>query len=170
MRYRVAAPALPGTLAAIELRYDKRMPTPGQDAMLFEIRFKARSARWAYYLLTDLEGDFAIVDAMPQGQALAFSTANRTLLDQAADAIDPVARILSRQYAGLRRLRFLSDQPVACSTAVRRGIELRLDDQRVLGAMPNPPPENLSRILRQPGAPLQGNDMVYQVIRFLKAS
>jgi hypothetical protein len=170
LRYRTPAPARAGTLAAVELRYDKRMAAPGQAAPMFELRFKARSARWAYYLLTDQDGDFAIVDAAPQGTALGFSAANRTVLDVGAEATDPVARLLARHYAGLRRLRFLSDQPVPCSTATRRGIELRRADQRVLCALPNPPPENLSRILDKPDAPLQGQDMFHQVIRCLHAS
>ena len=170
LRYRSPAPAHPGSLAAIELRYDKTLPAPGKDAAPFEIRFKARSARWAYYLLTDQGGDFSIVDAMPLGLALGFSGANRTLLDPAADETDPLARLLSRQYAGLRRLRFLSDQPVPCSSAPRRGIELRLGDQKVLAAMPNPALENQSRILQKPGAPSQGQDTFYQVIRYLKVS
>lgn len=173
LRYRSQAPAHPGRLAAIELRYDKSMPTPGTDAVPFEVRFKARSARWAYYLLTDQDGDFSIVDAMPVGSALAFSPSNRVQLDPATEATDPFAQALSRQHAGLRRLRFLSDQPVPCSSTTRRGIELRLGDRRVLAAIANPSPENLSRILLKPGAPgapLQGQDTFHQVIRCLNAS
>lgn len=170
LRYRSQAPARRGSLAAIELRYESAMPLPDQPAAPFEIRFKARSARWAYYLFTDQSGEFSIVDAMPQGPALSFKLANQARPAPAVEEIDPLALMLAGQDAGLRRLRFLSDQPVPCSSATRRGIELRLGDQRVLGAMPNPSPANLSRLLPEPGAALPGQDIFYQLIRCLKAS
>lgn len=170
LRYRTQAPARQGTLAAIELRYDSSMPMPALAAAPFEIRFKARSAHWAYYLFTDQGGDFSIVDALPQGPALGFKLANQARPDAATEEADPLALVLARQDAGLRRLRFLSDQPVPCSSETRRGIELRLGGQSVMAAMPNPSPENLSRILHEPAAPQQGQDIFYQLIRYLKAS
>lgn len=170
LRYRTQATARRGTLAAVELRYDRSMPLPAHDTAPFVIRFKARSARWAYYLFTDQVGDFSIVDAQQQGPALGFKLAIPTGGDLSAEEADPLALMLALQDAGLRRLRFLSDQPVPCSSDTRRGIELRLGGQRVLAAMPNPSPENLSRIPPEPGAAQQGQDVFYQLIRYLKAS
>lgn len=168
LRYRCQPAHQRQRLAAVELRYDKSMLAPGSADRPVEIRFRARAARWAYYLLTDQAGDFSIVDTAPSGPALVFSPSNRTALDKAADETDPLAQALGRQHASLRRWRFLSDQAVPCSSAVRRGLELRLGDQKVLGAMPNPAPENLSRILPRPGAPLAGQDTFHQVVRYLK--
>lgn len=169
LRYRCLPARQRQRLAAVELRYDKSMPVPGSADRPFEIRLQARAARWAYYLLTDQTGDFSIVDAAPSGPALAFGASNRTALDKASDETDAVAQALARQHASLRRWRFLSDQPVPCSSAIRRGLELRLGDQKVLEAMPNPALESLSRILPRPGAQQAGQDTFHQVVRYLKA-
>ena len=170
LRYRSPALRPRQRLAAIELRLDKLLPAAGAAAPVFEIRFAARAARWAYYLLTDQAGDFSIVDAAPSGAVLAFSAANRTVLDTAADAGDALARELARQHGALRRLRFLSDQPVPCSSTPRRNLELRLDDQQVLQAMPNPALANLARIQPRPGAAQPGQDTFHQVVRYLRAT
>ena len=165
---RAADPAL---VAGVELRYDKSMPDPGEDAP-FEIRFKARAARWAYYLVTDRRtGDFSIVDSGSAVPPVGFSAANRTPLDKVPEEADPFAATLSRQYPDFQRLRFLSDQPVACSSAARKGVELRLDGSKVLEAMPNPSIRHLSRIRQKEkgAAAPQVQDTFRQVVKYLKA-
>ena len=153
-------------LAGVELRYDKSMPGPGEDEAPFEIRFKAKAARWAYYVVTDRSGDFAIVDSSGAAPALGFSAANRTLLNKAPDEPDPLAAALSRQYPDFQRLRFLSDQPVPCSSAARKGIELRLAGRKVLDAIPNPSIRHLSRVRQKS----QDQDTLHQVVKYLKAN
>lgn len=156
-------------LAGVELRYDKSMPELGKDEAPFEIRFKAKAARWAYYLVTDRSGDFSIVDSSAAAPAIAFSAANRTLLNKTPDATDPLATALSRQYPDLQRFRFLSDQPVACSAAARKSLELRLGADKVLEAIPNPPVRQPSRVRQKLGASLQDQDTFHQVVKYLKA-
>ena len=156
-------------LAGVELRYDKSMPELGKDEAPFEIRFKAKAARWAYYLVTDRSGDFSIVDSSAAAPALGFSAANRTLLNKTPDETDALAAALSRQYPDLQRFRFLSDQPVPCSSAARKGLELRLGRDKVLEAIPNPPVRQISRIRQKLGASLQDQDTFHQVVKYLKA-
>jgi hypothetical protein len=169
VRYRAKPAADRNALAGVELRYDKSMPELGANDTAFEIRFKARAARWAYYLVTDRTGEFSIVDSSSAAPALGFSAANRTLLNQVPGEPDPLAAALSRQYPELQRLRFLSDQPVPCSSAVRKGIELRLGGEKVLGAIPNPSVRQVSRIKQKLGAALQDQDTFHQVVKYLKA-
>jgi hypothetical protein len=164
-----ARAADPTLLAGVELSYDKSMPEPGKDEAAFEIRFKARAARWAYYLVTDRTGDFSIVDSSAAAPAFGFSAANRTLLNKAPDETDPLAAALSRQYPDLQRLRFLSDQPVPCSSAARKGLELRLGRDKVLEAIPNPPVRQVSRVRQKVGNSLQVQDTFHQVVKYLKA-
>jgi len=169
VRYRAQSVPDVKMLADVELRYDKSMSELGTDDAAFAIKFKARAARWAYYLITDQTGDFSIVDSSASGPPLGFSATNRTLLTKDADETDPFAMALSRQYSEFQRVRFLSDQPVPCSGTARKGIELRFGGQKVLEAMPNPSIRNLSRIKQKLGAALQDQDTFHQVIQYLKA-
>lgn len=169
VRYRLRPPLHRSRLAAVQLRYDASMPTPGHADAPFELRFQARAARWAYYLVTDRTGEFQVVDAQPSGPPLTFGAANRSVLDDAASATDPCARDLARQYPAKKRIRFLSDQPVPCTSAARRGLELRLAGDTVLAALPNPSVQHASRIRRQAGSALPDEDVFHQVIHDLKS-
>jgi hypothetical protein len=160
-------PAAPDStrLAALELRCDKTIPAPdGGDGAQFELRFKARAVRWAYYLVTDRSGEFSIVDSGTP--ALAFSASNRTLLNKNPDENDTVAAALARQYPDLQRLRFLSDQPVPCSSAARKSIDLRLGSRKAVETLPNPSIQRLSRVKQK--AALE--DTLHQVVKYLKTS
>jgi len=151
-----AQPADATVLAGVELAGDKAAPEP------FEIRFKARAARWAYYVITDRSGDFSIVDS--GSPALAFSAANRTLLNKNPDDSDAVAAALSRRYPDLQRLRFLSDQPVPCSSVARKGIQLRLGSRKAVEVMPNPSARRFSRVKLKAAA----EDAFHEVVKLLK--
>jgi hypothetical protein len=150
-------------LAGVELRCDKSVPADGAP---FEIRLKARAARWAYYVVTDRGTDFSIVDAAGRPE-LAFGKANRTLLNKNPDAEDAVAAALSRRYPALQRLRFLSDQPIACSSAPRRGIELHDPERKVLESLPAPSIHHLSKARRKGAS--RAEETLHQVIKHVKA-
>jgi hypothetical protein len=145
-------------LARAELRADKALAEP------YEIRFKARAARWAYYVVTDRAGEVSIVDS--GAPPLGFSAANRTLLNKTPDESDAVAQALARQYPDLQRLRFLSDQPVPCSSVARKGIQLRLGSRKALEVMPNPSIRRASRVKLKGGA----EDTLHEVVKLLKAN
>ncbi|MFN0195029.1 MAG: hypothetical protein ACKVP5_24135 [Aestuariivirga sp.] len=160
VRYRERIAPRSNILADVELSYDRSSTAPA-----FEIKFKVRAARWAYYLITDqTSGEFSIVD--PDAPPLIFGADNRTVINGAGDQADILAATLSRQYPGCQLIRFLSDQPVRCSSAPRRKIELRLGDQKILDPLPNPSIRNLSRVKQQD----KFQETFHQVIKFLKAS
>ena len=167
VRYRLRPPLDRSRLAAVQLRYDASMPAPGRADAPFEIRFQARAARWAYYLVTDRAGDFQVVDTGRAGPPLRFSAANRTVLDDAASVTDRCAHDLARQYPAQTRIRFLSDQPVPCTSAARKGLELRLAGDTVMAALLNPSVRQASRIRRQAGSQVPDEDVFHQVIHDL---
>ncbi len=49
VRYRAKPSRDKRFLADVELHYDDSMLIPGQNGVLFDIKFKARASRWAYY-------------------------------------------------------------------------------------------------------------------------
>jgi len=167
VRYRVRPNRDRRFLADVELRYNQSMPAPGTSDAPFEIPFKVRAGRWAYYLVTDQKGDFSIVDTRSGTLSISFSAANRTTLNDFPDDPDPLASELSRQYPDLRRVRFLSDQAVPCSIATRSGIELRLGDQTLLRPLPNPSLGYLSRIRQRTGAGFLEQDTFHQIVKYL---
>lgn len=169
VRYRARPVADRQRLATVELRYHAAMPAPGRADPPFEIRFQARAARWAYYLVTDRPGDYSIVDTRPLGRPLGFSAANRTILDDDASATDPVAADLARWYAGMTRIRFLSDLPVPCARAARKGIELRLAGDTVMPALRTPSVLHAHRIRRAAGFTLPDEDHFHQVVHHLNS-
>ncbi|MDV3455394.1 hypothetical protein RZN05_00240 [Sphingomonas sp. HF-S4] len=107
------------------------------------------TARWCYYLVTDLpnpvaqwriaRGDGA------SGPAPAFRDAGRAELTAPA-ADDATGTELRRRNPGLRVLRFLSDAPFAASRSAVRGLELHVGTTRLFGALPNPSPGATIRI------------------------
>lgn len=139
----------PGVFAGIELY----LGGLSLDAapLSFRVVFQARRARWAYYCVTDLApngGELRIVDAPPPGAT------DLLLFGEDPDPDDPIARQIVGWYPGMRCIRFLSDQAVACSEVPRRHLELRRGDERIAGPLPNPP-------LRNESPP----DLLFQIIR-----
>jgi hypothetical protein len=143
----------PPLLARLELRCDKPAPEP------FEVRFKARAARWTYYVVTDRTGDFSIVDS--GSPPLAFSALTPGKSDD-----DGVAAALAERYPQARQLRFVSDKPVPCSSAARKGIQLRQGSRKAVEVMPNPSLHRFSRIKLKGGA----EDAFHEVVKYLKAN
>lgn len=151
-------------LAAVELRLADSGIAP--VAPQFRLAFQAKTARWAYYCLTDLpasDDELTIADAQPGGPpALVFSDGNRTRLDEAADPADPVAAQFVGRYPGMRCVRIVSDAAVACRQEPRKYIELRRGTERLLSALPNPSVRNVVRM----GSPHPPQDFLFQIVKY----
>jgi len=154
------------------LKLAERKPAQAADATIlagvelrgegsFQITFRARAARWAYYLVTDRTGDFSIVDS--GSPPLAFSAVT---LGKDADESDAIAAALAGRYPQLRRLRFVSDKPVPCSSVAKKGIQLRLGSRKAVEIMPNPSIRRPSRVKQK--AALE--DTFHEVVKLLKAN
>ena len=155
----------PGSFAAVEIRHAAPAADAVPIAVSYVVAFQARQARWAYYCLTSPSTaveDLHVVDAVPSsiGESLIFSDSNRANLTDTPDPDDATGLQLARQYPGLRCIRFLSDQPIACHQQPRKYLELRLGDERLVGPLPNPSPHSavggplLFRIIKYRTQPL----------------
>lgn len=138
----------------------------------FRLVFAAKLALWAYYCVTDLRngGPLALVDATPVSQEapLLFSDANRRELNESPDPEDRIAVQLAARYGDLRRIRFLSDQAVACREIPGRRLELHQETSghplRLSGPLPLPPLQSYSTVVTAAGG---AEDSLYQVFKYL---
>jgi hypothetical protein len=145
---------------------------PSMPPASFRVAFDARKARWVYYVVTDVPaetttGALRIVDAdpAPSGGALVFGELNARDLVATPDANDPVARALAARFPGKRRIRFVSDAPVAASARGRKYIEFRTNGISVEETLPNPSIAAYTRVeVGEPAAPV---DAWYGVIEVM---
>lgn len=152
-------PSLPrGVFAEAEIRL-----SDGGDVTApreYQAVFSEKQTRWAYYCVTDLDasgGLLGLVDT-GSGDTVTYSAAGRELADE-PDATDLVAEQLPDRYPGLRWVRFVSDQAVACREAPTARLELQLDGVRLSGPLPTPPVRRFSKIDQE--------DSLYQIVRYL---
>jgi hypothetical protein len=164
LRYRTKLVRDKKVLARVELCYGDGLPDAGADDALFEIKLKARTARWVYYLISDQKGDFTLIDL---NETLNF---NSTDMNQASDK-DPLALTLVQQYSntGLQRIRFVSDKTVPYSRNTHSNIELQLDGVKVLTVMPNPSIRQFSRLEQQVNGKWIEENTLYQVVKYIEA-
>lgn len=150
-----SAASLPqAAFAELLLRCDS---TLGQS---FRLTFAARRMRWAYYCVVDQipSGvNLRIVDASPSGTSdvLSFADSNRTDLGSHPDPDDAIGQQLASRFPTMRRIRLLSDSPVACRQEARKYLELRLADERIVAPLPNPSLRNMA-----------AKDVLFEVIKY----
>ena len=132
----------PGVFADIVMYQNATVPPSANTPGAFSIRFKAKEARWTYYVISDLRrttGEWQIVDTdASAAPPLTFSAANRTDLTQPPAPADEIATRLAAQYPAMQRWRFVSDAPLPCQQASRKHLQLTYGRQQVWGALPNP--------------------------------
>ena len=97
----------------------------------------------------------------------AFSESNHRDLQKDPDDLDEMAQEMAALYPKLERHRFTSDGVVACRQAARKYLELHLDGNRLIGALPNPPLHNYSKIEVKADADLPRQDALFQVLKYI---
>ena len=133
IRYPITPQRASGVFADVEIHYDDSFPAIVEGPKAFQIAFKAKQARWKYYIITDkTNAQFRIEDK--NAASLMFSVKNRTDLKQQPDAADNMAIMLAAQYPDTQQWRFVSDDLIPCQQAARKSIQLFLDDHQVVGA------------------------------------
>ncbi|MCP4662130.1 MAG: hypothetical protein GY856_42550 [bacterium] len=166
VRYPVQPGLATAAFAEVEIRGAGSVAAPRE----LEVLFQAKRARWTYYCITDPSangGVLTIVDAVPStAEPLLFSEANTRELGEEPDPTDPVALRLAEAYPGKRRIRFISDDLVACRQAPRKHLELQLDGVRVSGPLPNPSVRSHSRIQVPVTGTLEEQDSLFQVVKY----
>lgn len=140
---------LPFALADVQLTRAQVAAAAAGKPRRCTVALPAVSARWCYYLVTDLPNplsEWTIARGGGEnGPAPAFGNDGRAeLTDSTKD--DAAGVMLRRQNPGLRVLRFLSDAPFAARRAVVRGLELRVKGTRLFGSLPNPSPDSTVQI------------------------
>ncbi len=151
-------PVLPrDAFAEVEVRLTDLAAVPAQ----LEVAFRARQSHWAYYCLTDLDAvpELEIVDSTTTAAPLLFSDANRRDLAEEPDPTDSVALRLAERYPELRRIRFVSDEPVDSRQLPDRHLGLRRGPHLLTEPLPTPAVSRRSKIDQQV--------VLYQIVRFL---
>jgi hypothetical protein len=133
----------PFALAAVELTRAQVAAAAAGRPRRCTVTLPVVTARWCYYLVTDLPNplsEWSIArGGGANGPAPAFGDDGRVELTDSTKG-DSTGAMLRRQNPGLRVLRFLSDAPFAARQAVVRGLELHVGGTRLFGALPNPSP------------------------------
>ncbi len=132
-----------GVFADVALYADASMTPNNDEPTAFTITLQTKEAYWAYYFVTNLEDDqagFEIRDADAE-TPISFGESGRTDLTDPTDPPDPddaVATMLAEEYPEMSRIRFVSDEPLACRQQPRKNVQLTLEGQALLGPLPNP--------------------------------
>ena len=152
--------------ANVEINYNNSLPAIADGPGEFQIAFKAKKARWQYYIIADSTNgtQFHIVDTGTP--PLTFSPENGTDLNQHPDPTDAIAQTLADQYPTRQRLRFVSDDPIPCRQAPRKLIQLQLDGHQVAGALPNPSLRNYATMEIISNESSQKEAVLFQVFKY----
>ena len=155
-----------GVFADIEIYNNDSLPDIPDGPGKFELAFTTKKARWNYYVVTDkADSEFNIEDR--DDSPLVFSNENRRDLSREPDDSDDVANVLADQYPDMRRIRFISDEPVAYSQQSRKSIHLKMNGDSVGGVLPNPSPRNYSTVEVARNGELRKEDSLFRIVKFL---
>lgn len=151
-------------LAEVEIHTNNSLAENTAGPGEFTIAFKAKKARWKYYIIADgSDTQFYIED---RGTSpVIFPAENRTDLNQQPDPADDIAQTLAAQYPQHQRLRFVSGDSVPCQQTARKSIQLRLNGNQVAGALPNPSLRNFSTIQTVLNGQPHQEEALFQVIK-----
>jgi len=160
-----------GVFAAVEIP-GKAFANPGAQPVQYVIDFVAKQALWLYYCVTDLKltgKDLRVVDLGTSGTPIVFSTINRTDLGQTPDSNDTLAAELAGRYPGFNRLRFVSDDAVACRESPR-SLALQLGSHKFPDILPAPAPQNRAAWPFTKQQDIAKQDALFQVVKYVSYS
>lgn len=117
-----------------------------QDNWQFQLRFQTKQCRWKYYVLLNKPSQGSAATSQPvildSDNQIVFAPGDVRNLTLNPDASDKQAGQLARQYPDLQCWRLRSSALVACRQAPRKTLQLQLNGEKVLDALPAPPPDN----------------------------
>jgi hypothetical protein len=135
LRYPTVPPRTNGVFADVEIDYGDAAPAATSGPDLFTIDFKARQARWKYYLVTNrTSATFEVADTDRQAP-LVFNAGTEL---QEPDPSDAVAVTLAEQYPDMQKFLFVSQDTVACQQTARKAIHLLVDGNHLGNPLPSP--------------------------------
>lgn len=141
-----AAPSEPAVFAAVRLTLGGAARVLPQPDWQFQLAFQARQCRWKYYVLLNKPSQGGGAASQPvildTDNRIVFAPADARDLTQNPDSSDKLAQQLARQYPELQCWRLRSNALVACRQAPGKTLQLQLNGEKVLDALPAPPPQN----------------------------
>lgn len=150
-----------GVFAEVAITYRDTAPSIAAAPGVFQINFAAKSARWHYYIVTDsAPATFRIEDQDKQAP-LVFRAAPAAV---PPDQSDPVATTLAQQYPKMQLLHFSSDALVQCQQTARKSLQLFLEDNPAISALPNPSLRNYTLDAKSGNPP--GEYALFHVVTF----
>ena len=157
--------AAPGVFAEVVLYQNDTIPPPGAGKPgAFSITFKAKEARWTYYLVSSVpkkNGQWQIVDT---DQRLTFSAVDLT---QSPGPLDAMATQLAARYPTMQRWRFVSDTQIPCQQASSIRLQLTYDGQRVWEALPHPALQHYATVEVNINGTPQPQETLFHVVTHL---
>lgn len=122
------------TLGEIEINFKNAQLRKADNEKNFQINFTARQARWKYYVITDVNSLTPTIK--DQEGTITF------IPDDAINQPDEISIKLAEQYPEMHLNRFISDSPIPCRQTTRKAIQLQLDGEKAVDALPNPSFQN----------------------------
>ena len=136
----------PAVFAEIRLTLGGAARVLPQPDWQFQLSFQAKPCRWKYYVLLNKPSQGSAAANQPvvldTDNQIVFDPADARDLTQNPDTSDKLAQQLARQYPDLQRWRLRSKALVVCRQAPRTTLQLQLNGEKVLDALPAPPPQN----------------------------
>jgi hypothetical protein len=126
----------------------------------FIVSFTAKNARWKYYVVTDNSTFIPTID--DKESAVIFNSNDRTDLTNLPDPLDAIGKQLTEQYPKMHYFRFISSSLIPCRQTTRKAIQLQLNGEKVVDALPNPSFQNYTIDQRDSVKELS----LYQVIKY----
>jgi len=160
-----------GVFAAVDIP-GKVFGNPGAQPVQYFIDFAAERAIWLYYCVTDLKltgKNLQVIDLGTSGQPIVFSQKNRTDLGQTPDPDDTLAAELAGRYPDFNRIRFASDDVVACREAPRQ-LSLQLDGHNFPDVLPAPAVQNRTAWPFTDQQNVAKQDALFQVVKYVSYS
>ena len=151
--YAVRPRSEAGVFAEVEIHNNASLSQPADDPAVFTLTFAPKEAYWAYYFVTNRNDDPALFQIQDTDPApISFGAENRTDLNDNPDPDDAVAAMLADQYPEMKRIRFISDEALACRQQARKTVQLVLNGDTLVQPLPNPSFRNPTRLngSRQP--------------------
>jgi hypothetical protein len=146
-----------GVFADIEINFNHLPVELRDNTRAFRVVFKAKEARWKYYIVTD--GKMTSAALEDRDKVVVFDAQDLT---ESLDPLDETAKALAERYPGMQYFRFLSNTLIPCQQAARKGIQLQLNGNKAMDSLPNPALQNYSIDTRN----AEKEYTLYQIVKY----
>jgi hypothetical protein len=136
--YTSAPPLKRNVFAKVEISFENPLMRKMDTDKNFRVVFAANKARWKYYVV--IENNTFSPTIEDKDKVVIFN--DRTDLSKVPDPSDEIAKKLIEQFPNRRHFRFVSDSFIPCRQTARKAIQLQLNGEKVVDALPNPSLQN----------------------------